>query len=86
MIIKIANADNNNNNKNENNNNNNDNNNNNVHEQTFLKINSFENMYGMMFVGAGRELPDFSDYPDYPYESESLRKNQLVRLRVNPIK
>ena len=92
MIIKIANANNNNNNKNENNNNNNDNNNNNVHEQTFLKINSFKNMYGMMFVGAGREFPDFIDYPDYqedktdnPEENKS-ENNEPVRQGGNPVK
>ncbi len=81
MIIKIANANNNNNNKNENNNNNNDNNNNNVHEQTFLKINDFDNMYGMMFVGAGREFPDFPDYPDYPNypEKNDRKRNESVR-------
>jgi hypothetical protein len=79
LIVKIANANNDNNNKNENNNNNNDNNNNNVHEQTFLKLNKFTNMYGMMFTGVGRDFPDFSDYPDYLENPEETETDPVFR-------
>jgi hypothetical protein len=81
VIIKIANADNNNNNKNENNNNNNDNNNNNVHEQTFLKINDFDNMYGMMFMGLGKEFPDFPEYSDPENEADQENQNPELKNR-----
>ena len=86
LIVKIANANNNNNNKNENNNNNNDNNNNNVHEQTFLKINMFTNMYGMMFMGLGREFPDFPDYPDYIENSVTEDEDKTSVLANRQIK